>query len=515
MDEETELRVAKILGDFAAKLEEARALVQSYLEFSCNSLAELAVDFQYMLVEARVRKSPEVARALGEQGLSQENVMMVDDLVGGRAVVVSPSDIRTLVDHIRQDQKCPLQDLHVENIDDDSGYRAVHLKGRVRSGSMQLGCEIQIRTAIAHAWAVVSRGGLYRRDLAEILPKMAKTQARVLAAADDALELVREEARKAAATQPEATDRRDESPAPQVLTPEPVRLEVRVPEPSVVQAPPEAEVFVQENPISRRLVDAFYESFLEDRRKAAATELLFRRAAAFTRSDDWNDGCAAGLNALIYKGPFVEGSNWLPYRTWQFAVAIERHLLNRFERLLVQNAHPSDGVELSWPAILKKVGELRLELRDRGYTPSAIVIAGQLEVDLMVDLPRHAIPRWELSEELQAPWIEGMYQDSPIFNIREAPPPQTLYVADLQAFAKLTKYRPDAKYSADEIDEGRAREILKRDPDAVSISEGRPATLEERLRLLQLMVWLRLYESCGIELIDSGATLQTRLMNDQ
>lgn len=515
MDEEIELRVAKILGDCAARLEGAKGLMQSYLEFTCNGLAESAADFQYMLAEARVKKPPEVARALGEQGLTVENAMMVDDLVGGRAVVVSPSDIRTLVNHIQQDQKCPLQDLQVENIDDDSGYRATHLKGWIRSGSMQLGCEIQIRTAIAHVWAVVSRGGLYRRDLAEILPRMAETQARVLAAADDALELIREEARKAIAEQPEATDRSDERPAPQVLTPEPVRVKAGVPEPSVVQAPPEGEVFVQENPVSRRLVDAFYESFLEDRRKAAATELLFRRAAAFTRSDDWNDGCAAGFNALIHKGPFVEGSNWLPYRTWQFAVAMERHLLSRFGRLMDDNAQPhSDGVELSWPAILKKVDELRSELRSRGYAPSAIVIAGQLEIDLMVDLHRHAVPRWELPEELQAPWIEGMYEDSPIFNVREAGAPQTLYVADLAAFAKLTKYSPDARYSVDEIDEGRAREILKRNPEVMSIPDRRPDTLDERLRLLQLRVWLRLYESCGIELKDLRAALQAKLVND-
>jgi hypothetical protein len=66
-------------------------------------------------------------------------------------------------------------------------------------------------------------------------------------------------------------------------------------------------------------------------------------------------------------------------------------------------------------------------------------------------------------------------------------------------------------FSVDEIDEARAREILERKPKAVVIPEGRPDTLEERLRLLQLRVWLRLYESYGIELRDPQAALQVKL----
>lgn len=341
-----------------------------------------------------------------------------------------------------------------------------------------------------------------------MLPKVAQIQARTLAAVDDALELIREEANRPPPAKPEAIDRHEEKPAPQVITPEPVRVEARVPQPSVVQSPPKDEVFVQQNRVSRRLVDAFYESFLEDRRKAAATELLFRRTGAFKRSDDWNDGFAAGFNVLIHKGPFVEGSNWLPYRTWQFAVAAERHLLNRFAQHLKQNAPlDSDGVELSWPAILNKVGELGSELRNCGYTPSAIVIAGHLGVDLMVDLHKHAVPHWSLPKELQAPWIEGIYENSLILNMREAPAPQTLYVADLAAFGTLTKYSPDAEYNVDEIDEARAREILDRNPKAVVIPEGGADTVDERLRLLQLRVWLRLYESYDIQVRNPQAVL--------
>jgi ppGpp synthetase/RelA/SpoT-type nucleotidyltranferase len=518
MDGETELAVAKILGDWAERLERAEARLRSYLEFACTRLREEPVDFRHMLVDARVKKPPDVVRALHEQGLAPDDVLKVDDLIGGRVVVLTGSDVQVLLDYIEQDKQCPVEDFQCYHIDNESGYRATHIKGWIRSGAERLGCETQIRTTIAHAWAEVSRPDLYRRDVSQILPRMAQTQARALAAAEDVLQLIREEARRAIAAHPEVVAKREgiEEQAPQVVTPEPVRLELEVPAPSIVQPPPKDEVFVQTNPISKGRVDAFRERFLADRRQTAATEILFNRAQALQRAYEWNDKVAAGFNVLTYKGPFVERSNWVPYQTWEFALAAERHLLNRLELLLTENAQPRpDAVELNWPAILARVDELVSDLSDRRYNPSVIVIAGQLGFDMMVEvgLKKHpgVLPDWELPSELHALWIEGSYHSIPILNIRESAAPYALYVADLAAFATLTKYSPAAMFSVDEIDEARAREILERKPKAVVIPEGRPDTLEERLRLLQLRVWLRLYESYGIELRDPQAALQVKL----
>jgi len=157
--------------------------------------------------------------------------------------------------------------------------------------------------------------------------------------------------------------------------------------------------------------------------------------------------------------------------------------------------------------MFREVDKLRTALSGRGLIPSAIVIAGRLDTNLWVDLHRHAVPTWELPEGLRAPWIQGVYQEIPILNIRETEGSHTLYVADLAAFATLTRYGPDTQFSVDEIDEARAREILEKNPQVVAIPSGRPDTLEERLRLLQLRVLLRLYESVGLELKDPDAAL--------
>ncbi len=198
MDEDTEARVASILGRHAQNLENAAARLRSYLEYTCRRLMESGDDFRYRFVdESRVKKPPEVTRALHEQRLPVDDVLIVDDLIGTRVVVVSPSDMRTLAGYIQNDAQCAVEGLEVIPITDDSGYRATHIKGRIKCGSTRVGCEIQIRTALADAWAVVSRADLYRReDLREILPKLAQIEARALSAADDALELIRQEANR-------------------------------------------------------------------------------------------------------------------------------------------------------------------------------------------------------------------------------------------------------------------------------------------------------------------------------
>ena len=314
----------------------------------------------------------------------------------------------------------------------------------------------------------------------------------------------------------EAVDSPEEKPAPQVIRAVPIPSEEKVAAPSDGQpSPPDKEVYVQGNPISTRLKDAFYQSFLDDRANAAAVEKVFKQGGGFTRSDDWDDSVAAGINAIIYKGPFVEGSNWLPYRTWSFAVAAEVHLLNKFRTVLEQNVRlVTEEVDLNWQAIFAAVDKFSEELTNKGYAPSVIVIVGQLDVELMVELNNLVVPDWELPKELRALWIEGTYEGVPILNIRDVAVPHTLYVADLAAFAKLTKYSPDAKFNLDEMDEDRAREILAKKPEAVTIPSGRPDTLEEKLRLLQLRVWLRLYESYDIEVQNPEAALGAKLRAD-
>ena len=178
MDDEIELKVAKLLGQRAEELERVTDSLANYLRYFCDRLVESEPDFRYRFVEGRHKKPPEVARALEEQGLTADEVFETDDLIGGRVVVVSQSDIQDFVRAAQENREFPVKDLEPFDLDEDSGYRATHLKGWIDSSVGRFGCEVQIRTAIADAWSVVSRADLYRRqDLAEILPKIAQIEA--------------------------------------------------------------------------------------------------------------------------------------------------------------------------------------------------------------------------------------------------------------------------------------------------------------------------------------------------
>jgi len=503
VDESDELRVSKTLGELSKDIDRAVARLRAYLEHAVAELSQAAPDFRYRFVETRDKKPREVARAIEEQNLTSDQVLEIDDLIGGRVVVVSPSDVREFAGYLVDDPGSPIQTAEAEAIDDDSGYRATHVKGRISCGAFVAGCEIQIRTALADAWAVVSRADIYRRsDLARLLPKLAQTQARALAAADDALELIREESKRPSPAEPTG------EPKPPVLPSEPVVVtDVEISRDSVPNASDD-EVYIITHPLSHDRVDAFYEEFLKDREQTASGEKVFRRADAFAVSDDWKDEVAAGFNVLLHRGPFVDGASWAPYRTWQFAVAGEQHLLNRLDTLLRNNAVFSDAeVRLNWKDIFVAVDNLRARLN----SPSLVVVTGRLPTELMVDLHNHVVPEWELDQDLRALWIEGAYDGIPILNIRDDDAPYALFVVDLREFATLTRYSPRAKLTVQAIDHVRAREVLAKRPDAVKVPDGRPDNETERILHLLLHVQVLMYESYEIKPGNSAAALGARL----
>jgi len=146
-----------------------------------------------------VKTPPSVIRNLEKGGLGPDDVWQINDLVGARIVVVTRSDARLLADTISSDALSPVGSLERNELHLDTGYRALHLKGWYsKMDSYRIGCEVQIRTALEDAWAVVSRVDLYQREnIPEVIARMAQIESRHLAAADEALELVREAAARA------------------------------------------------------------------------------------------------------------------------------------------------------------------------------------------------------------------------------------------------------------------------------------------------------------------------------
>jgi len=499
MDEQSEAQVAKALGQLGEPLEQAARSLWLYLENTCAALGESAEDFRLRFVDqTRVKKFPSVVRAIEEQGLGPDEVARVDDLIGGRVVVVSPCDAKVLSDAIADDIACPLEQIAIDDVRDSSGYSGIHLKGTLVRSYGAFGCEIQIRTALQDAWAVISRVDLYRqKDLAEILPKIAQIQARALAAADDALELIRKEARHPAAPMAQPTAPSSD-PTPVIAEAEPMP-----------EGPEEDELIIR-NPVSQKRVDAFLNSLLEDRTKAATTEKLFLRSNAFHVTSEWKESTASGFNILLRKGPFVDGSNWAFYRTWEFATALERHLLARLDRLLDEAADLVGQTTADAEAILQAVENMTEWHSSRNLSPSLVVISGRLDFDTIVQLGRPVDVRGGLPAEIRLPWVIGAIRDMVVLNIAESTKPG-LYLVDLAAAARLIRYSPPIKYELNEYTEEQARQLIAERPDLVPIPEDRPQSEGERVRQLLLHVCVKLYESYDFERSSTQAVARTAL----
>ncbi len=528
MDRNDESRVKEILTDAGEELDRIASKLHRYLEFTCKSLEGRSdMDFRVRLIDPpRVKRAASVIRAMKELGLSPEDVWSIDDIIGTRIVVVTDSDIQLLIETLRRDNQHSLVDLSQSAINDDSGYRAVHLKGWHDTAAGKIGCEIQIRTMLQDAWAFVSRADVHKRDdLPETLTKMARIQAHHLAAADDSLQLIRDEAKRLTPL-PDTVEVRDAraSDGTDVTAPRtspdrssPDRPGGEEEAPTEVPPPTDEELrdddFIIRTSASEKRKQEFLQSYLEDRSQTGTTKKLFRRAGVFQERAEKNEKLKAGFNVLLRKGPLVEGSRWISYTTWGFAVAAEQYLLRKLEGLLRGASHHRSPrtLQRNWAAMLAEVDALAEEARRARYEPTLIVVTGSPRTDWLLDLHRHATPEWDLTEELKSIWIIGSHNDIPILQIGDTDESQ-LYVVDVAKFATLTQHGEDAEISIEEFDQSRARELLEQRPDLVSVPQNVWDTPDERLRQLQLHVGLLLYESYELEVRDPNAVFSAALL---
>jgi len=192
MDDAGLAQVAAKLGHSHEDLERIAKYLYFYMQMACLNLQNTSVDLRVRQIETVRIKSPEsVGRSLDDQALTAADVWMIDDMIGGRIVVGSPSDVDPLIAAMQEKpEKFGL--LELSRLDGNTGYRAHHLKGRYLVGDIAVGCEIQIRTALQDAWAFSSRADLYHgQDVPEMMQTIAAIQSRHLAAIDDTFELVR------------------------------------------------------------------------------------------------------------------------------------------------------------------------------------------------------------------------------------------------------------------------------------------------------------------------------------
>ena len=262
--------------------------------------------------------------------------------------------------------------------------------------------------------------------------------------------------------------------------------------------------YVLNSPISKERVARFYSDYLDSRRQSGAAEAVFEQADSLSRRPDWNDEYGIGFNVIIRKGPFVDGSNWAEYRTWEFALAVERHLLSKFDELLRDNAQPLQArpAERKWSSMFTAADELLFKL-NADASKACIVVTGPLHDNWLLDLTRQpeVIPDWDLPRDLNRTWIHGKYRGAVILHIAESTE-SSLFVVDVPRFARLIQHGTP-QFHVDEIDEKRAQEILSKLPDQ---SAG-----PDPVRAMRLKVWMRLYESWSFDLLDERAAAHAAL----
>ena len=296
-------------------------------------------------------------------------------------------------------------------------------------------------------------------------------------------------------------------------------IEAAVPEKPIANPDPQhltEDEKVLQSSVSNARKSAFFGSYLADRQTTATTEMLFHRANAFRQEaarPKPEDVSWSGFNVLLRKAPFVDLLNWAPCDSWDFAVAMELHLLARFERALRQAAEGrrGDPVNRKASAVLSALDAMANQLQTKGYAPTAFVLAGPLGTQLAIDMHM-----WKGIMDYSDPQVKqtlattfrifGMYAEVPILDIPESPSPG-IYAMDVARFAKLTRYGAQPEFEIEEITPQRASDLLSKNPKLVSNPPAEPGKEEERLRQLQLRVGLRLFETYALTALDSEAVV--------
>ena len=261
---------------------------------------------------------------------------------------------------------------------------------------------------------------------------------------------------------------------------------------------------VIDSPISENRVQRFKEDYLKGRRDIGATEKIFSYYGAFQQQNERNDSASFGINKLVHKGSFVDGSNWADLKGWEFAVAEERRLLNDLHTQLaesvLQTGHRlSDNITRQPDEILSTAKRMYDLLIDGGFHGNLILVATHLEVETVISLEKAlTTPSWELTDDLRTNWILGKHTSCPVLYLNDQNL-NSLFVVDVARFATLVQYDPLVDLHMLPIDEETAKRILEDKPD-----------LKLDMSTLRSMVHLTLYQSYQIQINDQRAVWATK-----
>jgi len=255
--------------------------------------------------------------------------------------------------------------------------------------------------------------------------------------------------------------------------------------------------YILESSISTVRVQKLKDDYLKGRRDIGATEKIFKYFGAFQRQNKANNLASFGFNVLLDRGPFVDNSNWLDQKGWEFAVAEERYLV---DKVLTHLAHSvsTTGQMLSSTATRKPheiLGTAKKIINLMGKNKeSLLVLAAHMDTEIIFQLKKElTTPDWELGDELRTNWILGKHENCPILYLKDSDL-GALYVVDLPHFASLIQYDPEVDLHVLAIDEEMAIRILEDNPN-----------IKLGIKALLSRVNLKLYQSYDLEIHDQKA----------
>lgn len=489
------------------EIENARKELEAYVNQVCARLARDA-EFRTRFVEARPKPVSSILRKLQQKKAGPDQLYeIVGDLLGARVVVYNLCDANEFRDELLADGACPLAPIVAEEVEYPTGYRAIHVNGRLG----QYGCEIQIRTTVQDAWAVTSRADVYDATTNPLIDTLLTAQASILNGVDEVLQAIRDLGQKT-----RGDDIETASPQPE---PEEDLVSPRPPEginhsrfQGALDALKPSELYVLNGSVSDERVEAL-KTGIDSERTRSTVRRLFRAAGGYERRYEYESTARYGNRMNAWKGPLVKGSSWIEYNPSDFARAFERALLQRLGQLL--SGRPTGARILrSWEDIADFMREATREIERAERQADLLVIQGNVDRSLGIELLENT--DWTATPAIRGVdlSIGGHWGDVinglPVLRIHDTQRPPSIHVVDLTGF-RYVQTNPDAMSDEDilvRVDPYNfelAAETVNQNPSLLSSlyraahQEEGEFNREEAIVRIQLQVRLHIIEGGLIE----------------
>lgn len=230
--------------------------------------------------------------------------------------------------------------------------------------------------------------------------------------------------------------------------------------------------FVLQSPVSEARVRELRDG-IDETRASFPMRRLFSAADAYRREHRFDPRLRFGMSTYLFKGPFVDGSNWGKIQPHELAISFEHWLLKRFLELIEYRAKPDTTVR-SAGELLEFVQRAKRSLEETGARPDLIVLQGQMADGIHADML--GMFDWRSPPMIRGVDVSGTsFVDYPLAEL-----PVLCYfekdMAPIVSVVDLTDYEyiqtdwlndasGDTRVEVDPIDADQAEQILLEHPD--------------------------------------------------